>query len=363
VGRLRLSVVILVSTTSGLSPLASCTSVARQPASVAYAARQVDLVRTASSLESAVDVSGSLWPGASLRSRPIVVSTPNGLLLSGVSDIAARQAFGSAPISVMRKGADDGGLMLLVTRTWPAIRPYVLVFPQTGGVPEELTVLSRLLGRVLYVEVSSFAPAALVEMERSIVHEGLHLFVQQDVMAEEPGFDAPAAQLMRGRAGLEDLVKTDSGFRDSVVGDVCMAEQMVALIDQAAPVQEVRSLLGAIIQHNSIRSETYGVGAVEQYWCWLEGIPQYLDQQVLRQSDSQAWVRTYAQFCDRAESEPAQFYPALIGAAFAHALDYVTGNGLWKEVAAFIPGGAGTWFQFMRAEAGREHVQLSGSKE
>ena len=137
---------------------------------------------------------------------------------------------------------------------------------------------------------------------------------------------------------------------------------MIALVDQGAPVEDVRAVFGAIVRRQDVRVDAAGAGAVERYWCWLEGIAQYLDQQILRQSNPQAWVQTYARFCARAAPEPVQFYPALIGAAFAHALDYVTGNGLWKAEAQFIPGGEHAWFQFIRTEISRTHDQRNSSK-
>lgn len=296
-------------------------------------------------------LSGAVWSGQNfLVGRPILVATPEGFVLTGYGSIDRGVDFFSrldsqlpslrpreCTFNLPASGSSHAGSSVSVLFV-PSLRKvssgtehvFDFIYPhhdlsrrEVGNSPQ---AAASVLGRYLYVTLPSIDASQLIELERTLVHEGMHLFGQGHILGREP---EPPAMALSGRGFLEQKVLEDPLFRKGVIAEVCEAHRVLRLIIESRPSrEEVREGLRRMRANAQQRFLFYNSRDVELFWYYTEGIPQYLDHQILLRpsgSTRDQLLSLYDGYCKGDISGGQVFYPNLVGAAYLHGYEYLVG--------------------------------------
>ena len=215
----------------------------------------------------------------------------------------------------------------------------------------DLNAVAKAVGKFLYIEVGALDKRGLIELQRTIVHEGAHFFCQTELLAASPkggdeGFSSRQLLMAQYRGNID--------FRDSVDREICVAKELLEAVfsDTKKNKSEVKSLLLKMIKIANDRRESSGtnVNDAEKFWYLVEGIPQYLDHAILIQNGAKsAIIDPFDAHCTNGERYTNAFYPLLAGAAIGHGLDFVLGSReAWKNSAKFDAMGPNNWMMVLK---------------
>jgi hypothetical protein len=188
-----------------------------------------------------------------------------------------------------------------------------------------------LVGEILVLQEKNLTKNTAEEIQRTIIHEGMHLYGQSWMVSNEP-------TVMGGKVSprhyLEQLDSIESSYRDSVTREICIDVQIMKLvqtgnIDGKVTVnQKLKEVFEIILE----RQQKYNTSNAEAYWYFVEGIPQYLDQKFIFKDNPQKIIDLYSNYCARSEGVQSGFYANYAGAAIFHGLEFVLGStGAWSR--------------------------------
>ena len=243
----------------------------------------------------------------------------------------------------------------LPKRAAPEKLDFLFVYPGTNNSlvrdDVDLNAVAKVVGKFLYVEAGKRDKHSLMEIQRTIVHEGVHFFGQNEILGSSPkggdqGFSSRQFLIAKYRENID--------FRASVVQELCVGKELLEaiFIDTKNSREEVKTLLIKMIKIGNDRRDnsTINVKDAEEFWYLVEGIPQYLDHEILiRNGAKGALIDLFRPYCMKEEYNTSVFYPLLAGAAIAHGLDFVLGSReAWQGYAKFDRMGPSSWMVFLK---------------
>ena len=191
--------------------------------------------------------------------------------------------------------------------------------------------IASLAGDTLVLQEKNLTKNTAEEIQRTIIHEGMHLYGQSWMISNEP-------TVMGGRVSprhyLEQLDSTESSYRDLVNQEICINAQIMKLV-QTGNIDSkvmVNYKLKEVFKIIFERQQKFNTSNAEAYWYFVEGIPQYLDQKFVFNNNSQKIIDLYSSYCARSEGVQSGFYANYAGAAIFHGLEFVLGStGAWSR--------------------------------
>jgi hypothetical protein len=162
----------------------------------------------------------------------------------------------------------------------------------------------------------------------------MHLFGQQQIIGAEPLSPDPS---IRGRNYLQ---LNNLKYTELVQEEICLNAEMIERINenyediyqQAENDFKIIELLYKSIEVSERRQEKFNTKSLESYWYFLEGLPQYLDQNYLKKRNPKKLVRIYKNLCSDRDAQSKIFYPNMTGAALFMGIEYVfEGDESWKN--------------------------------
>lgn len=353
-----------------------------------------------------------------VQRNPIVVVTPKAILLYGQGGSATADPLGAASafFNVFLNELTDHSVPRCsgqaASERIPAAailieperlgmqapilaRPYGFVYEnseETATKPRRLVKLSELLGPYLVVNLRDFSPQSLIDLGRTIVHEGAHLFGQSAVSGAEPSSallsrnsrediearinESEYAQLVfrEGRYAawtLKKILIQSSGLQQALPKTEC--DSVPIPVDRsviaASPMsrlnlqQHFDSLYSCIVRRNVGTIDPSGqisrIGRNELYWYFVEGIPQYLEHQYVLESTSSGLsqseavlgiLKQFERFCTSINGGDIvrgnlAFHPLMLGSVFVHVLERIYGGRNYlEEKFGFDLEGINNWF-------------------
>lgn len=243
----------------------------------------------------------------------------------------------------IRKNKDGQSLTLIFIKPevdeWK-VNGYQLIYPERGMGSQDntLTRLANKLGKFLLIHSDSLGEDAILEIGRTVIHEGMHLFGQQQIIGAEPLSPDPS---IRGRTYLQ---LNNPKYAELVQEEICLNAEMIERINenyedihqQAENDFKIIELLYKSIRVSEKRQEKFNTKPMESYWYLLEGLPQYLDQNYLKKRNPKKLVRIYKNLCSDPDAQSKTFYPNMTGAALFMGIEYVfevifQGDDSWKN--------------------------------
>jgi len=199
---------------------------------------------------------------------------------------------------------------------------YEFIYSLNGESPlksDYFTKLANSFGKLLFIKLDNMDQSSLIEAGRTIIHEGMHLYGQQNIIAAQP---TPPDRSLSSRTYLQAL---SPDFNNLVQKEICLDAKLVAKISKNPDKNrdEIIDILVDILAISSKRQDLFSTGPLEAYWYVLEGLPQYLDQKYLMKKNSDKLVRLYENFCSDAQAQTKIFFPTLAGAAIFLAFDTI----------------------------------------
>lgn len=191
--------------------------------------------------------------------------------------------------------------------------------------------LASAFGKILLLEEIDFKSDVMEEVQRSIIHEAMHLYGQKNLFSQEPqGLDNTTS----GRMYLRHLESIDEEYRNSIKRELCLNSQLMRLVIENDANSKIRvlELLQKILAVYFQRDKMFGVGSIDAYWYMVEGVPQFLDQKFILKKNPQKVLRAYDVYCQYATGMHQGFYGNLAGSAIFHGLDHIYGeSAAWKS--------------------------------
>jgi hypothetical protein len=258
--------------------------------------------------------------------------------------------------------------------------------------PRKLIGLAQALGPFLVVNLRDFSLRETLEVGRTIVHEGAHLFGQKAVMAEQP----PSSLLTRSSRGDVEERLLESEYAQLVIREGRYAAWILRQIfvektrpesnlpitacdKSTLPVDRGMSkgvflsklqlqrhfdfLYSCVARRNGgdLKSGVTEsrIGRNELFWYFIEGVPQYLEQQYALRSERTAISKDDAIFEVLKQFEPYctssngheiiranfAFQPLILGSAYVHILEKIHGSrAALEEKFGFDTQGLANWF-------------------
>ena len=203
--------------------------------------------------------------------------------------------------------------------------------------------IALLAGDTLVLQEKKLTKNTAEELQRTIIHEGMHLYGQPWMVSNEP-------TVMGGKVSprnyLEQLDSTEGSYRDSVTQEICIDAQIMKLV-QAGNIdskERVNQKLKEVFEIMLERQQKFNTSNAEAYWYFVEGIPQYLDQNFIFQKNPQKIIDLYNSYCARSEGIQSGFYANYGGAAIIHGLEFVFGStGAWRSGLGLDRGSTDGW--------------------
>jgi len=195
--------------------------------------------------------------------------------------------------------------------------------------------IAKISGDILLIQEKNLTKNTAEEIQRTIVHEGMHLFGQSRVVSNEPEI---VGAKNGPRAFLEHLDAVETPYRESVTQEVCVDAEIMKLVlsgnkDHKRLVAMKLQEVFKIISNRQLKFET---SKAEAYWYFIEGVPQYLDQNFIFKRNPSKVQNLYENYCARSEGVQSGFYANYAGAAILHGLEFVLGsNGAWRQQLGF----------------------------
>ena len=201
------------------------------------------------------------------------------------------------------------------------LQPFQFVYPNSENHAVIKYKLSNLLGKYLFVNQRRDSKLEADEVSRTIVHEAIHLFGQDRLVLMEPNFD----QEISSRYYLDNLRKTNIQFHGIIKNQICYSYEVLKLRIQNKNFnykkREGALLLSKLLRLNKDKKVNYGIDDIESYWYLLEGIPEYLDHQILLTQSPDRLLEIYRTSCEEKDDKLEYFYPNLVGAAIFHSYE------------------------------------------
>ena len=260
------------------------------------------------------------------------------------------------------------------------------------GKPKKLVNLAKALGPYLVVNVRDFSRKERLEAGRTLVHEGAHLFGQNAALHGQP----PSALLTRSSRGdvEERMLESEYAklvFREAryaawalrriLLGSLGIERDVPMTACDNAPLSVDRGptsarffsklelqrhfhfLYSCLARRNggSLKSgeSESRIGRNELFWYFVEGVPQYIEDQymlggdtlTLSRDDAIAEVLTqFEPYCTSANGQDivkknSGFHPLMLGSAFLHILEKIHGGReALEEKFGFDTQGLANWF-------------------
>ena len=203
--------------------------------------------------------------------------------------------------------------------------------------------LASAFGKILLLQEDDFNSNVIEEVQRSIIHEGMHLYGQQKLFSQEPqGLEGT----LKGRIYLRYLENTKEEYRYSIKREVCLDLDLMRLVveNNENHKTQVVDLLRKIFMIYSERDELFQVGTLDAYWYMVEGVPQFLDQKFILYKNPQKVLKAYDHYCGSPNGPGEAFYGNLAGAAILHGLDYLYHDSVdWKSSLKIDRDNASHW--------------------
>ncbi len=208
----------------------------------------------------------------------------------------------------------------------PGAVNYLFVYPNASHrkYPVELVRLSKLIGKLLVIQVPDSSPENLLEARKMIVHEGAHFFGQEAITHIGP--PSPNGD-QSSRTYIEQLALNDPDFRRSIQNEFCLARELFSVDNEDVENDSVISTKLTLIQlldEANKRGALFNVANQEAFWYFLEGIPQYLEQNIDIEADPLALHKQYNRLCVDPSEVDFSVYFLYLGAAILHGLDLVS---------------------------------------
>jgi len=313
----------------------------------------------------------SKWPpnhDLSAGFANIVINTPEGIALFSNTN---NQKTGLDFYRAMGHQTDKGASLACLGRAgdlnqaaaWIKSRPrrtvsepldFLFVYAGSNGSQwrggRDLNAAANVIGKFLYIEVGILDKTALVEIQRTIIHEGVHFFGQSNILISAPKVSDVGSS---SRELLIAEYRENDDFRLSVHRELCIGREILdKVFAESKPTKsEIRSLLVHMVGIANDRRDgsRIDVKEAEKFWYLVEGIPQYMDQQILIKNGSASDIgHSYRIYCTSMQSPVDGFYPLLAGAALSHGLDFVLGSrDAWQNSAKFDVTGPNNWSIFL----------------
>ena len=198
-------------------------------------------------------------------------------------------------------------------------------------------------GKILLLQENDFNSNVIEEVQRSIIHEAMHLYGQQKLFSQEPqGLEGT----LKGRMYLRYLETTNEEYRYSVKRELCLDLGLMRLVVENNENHKIQvlDLLRKIFMIYSERDELFQVGPLDAYWYMVEGVPQFLDQKFILNKNPQKVLKAYDRYCDSPNGPGQAFYGNLAGAAILHGLDYLYHDSVdWKSSLKIDRNNANHW--------------------
>jgi hypothetical protein len=205
---------------------------------------------------------------------------------------------------------------------------YLFVYPNSEHrrYPVELVQLSNLFGKFLLVQVPDSSPDNLQEARKMIVHEGAHLFGQDAVINNSP--PSPEGD-QSGRTYIEQL-SGFSEFQESIKTEFCIARDIFERDDRESEFETSSSVnqkiekLIELLDHAEQRGSKFEIAELESYWYFIEGIPQYLEENIDIEANPDALYEQYTRLCERPNNVDFSVYFLYLGASILHGMDLIS---------------------------------------
>jgi hypothetical protein len=205
------------------------------------------------------------------------------------------------------------------------------IYPPVKNLPASpIENLARKTGPVLFITTYSNTTLEIEEIQRTVIHEGMHLFGQQELLMLEP---ENTQSRLSSREYLQQLAMLNDSFKIDINKQICLASTIVQKKLKQSTVSDNAILLNIaeLIELNILNKDKYEIKDIENYWILVEGIPEYLDHQILMKYAPERLIAIYQQACELRGLQQKIFYPNLIGAAIFHGFDIINGNNLWSQ--------------------------------
>lgn len=235
---------------------------------------------------------------------------------------------------------------------------FTFIHPFKADEAGEYVYFKKFFGKILLINLDTLNESNVRELELTIAHEAMHLFGQDTIQNSEPAFH-PAYEAIEteikekntstvhdsekgchdsiqnfnhqsGRDYLEFKLKCSMAFKQSVIKETCLNLQLIKFIKNTSKSNPSNRLHVAVIMKEmlselEIRTNLYEDSdlPLEWYWYLLEGVPQFMEQKILLQQNSDRIIQQYESYCQQKEGHEEYFYPLLTGAAIWHGLDYL----------------------------------------
>jgi hypothetical protein len=231
-------------------------------------------------------------------------------------------------------GSDSVAIIKLENREsrWnPKAYQFVTARSKPANKQDRWHHIASLVGEILVLQEKNLTKNTAEEIQRTIIHEGMHLYGQSWMVSNEP-------TVMGGKVSprhyLEQLDSIESSYRDSVTQEICIDVQIMKLVQtgnidfKVTVNQKLKEVFEIILE----RQQKYNTSNAEAYWYFVEGIPQYLDQKFIFKDNPQKIIDLYSNYCARSEGVQSGFYANYAGAAIFHGLEFVLGStGAWSR--------------------------------
>ena len=205
------------------------------------------------------------------------------------------------------------------------------IYPPTKNLPASpIENLARKTGPILFITTYSNTSLEIEEIQRTVIHEGMHLFGQQELLILEP---ENTQSRLSSREYLQQLAMLNESFKNDINKQICLASTIVQhkLKQSKVPDNGILLNIAELIELNLLNKDKYEIKDIENYWILVEGIPEYLDHQILMKYAPERLIAIYQQACELRGLQPKSFYPNLIGAAIFHSFDIINGNNFWSQ--------------------------------
>jgi len=225
-------------------------------------------------------------------------------------------------------GSDSVAIIKLENRdsSWnPITYQFITARRKPAPKQERWHQIALVVGDILLLQEKNLTKNTAEEIQRTIVHEGLHLFGQSRVVSNEPEM---AGATLGPRASLEHLDAVETPYRDSVTQEVCVETEMMKLVlsDNRDYKMLVALKLQEVFQIMFERQRKFDTSKAEAYWYFIEGVPQYLDQKFIFKRNPSKVQNLYENYCTRSGGAQNGFYANYAGAAILHGLEFVLGS-------------------------------------
>ena len=196
-----------------------------------------------------------------------------------------------------------------------------------------IEMLAKKYGPILFIKAPKVSNFQIEEVQRTIIHEGMHLFGQKGLFFLEPHV---IQSNLSSRDYLQEISTHSQSFKSQLSNEICLSLDVINASIIIEPLSKIQILenLNKLLDSNRARKYFFGINNIENYWIILEGIPEFLDHQILVNKSPERLASIYQEACDYPESRDKYFYPNLIGAAIFHGLN-ATSESDWQEKIDF----------------------------